>query len=199
MENMEVDPIYFVPEDDRTENAIYQAVVFMEDAIRYKSIHHKVDSQSLKLYRLYYNWIVRWGFSLVIFINLALAFVEVPSSLTISSDPRYRGVRPNPPCGATESVELICLFVFIADLIIKSYLVGRNQFLRSRWLWAYCLVLVISIVDWFVSMSFMCSKTIRVRRLLRPFFLLQSSSLMKKLLRAIKNTIPEVLRQVRTC
>ena len=40
----------------------------------------------------------------------------------------------------------------------QSHLVGRNQFVRSRWLWAYGVVLVISIVDWFVSISTICSE-----------------------------------------
>lgn len=50
---------------------------------------------------------------------LLLAFVERPSSLSLSSDPRRRSTHLNPPCGATESVELVCLVVFALDLAVK--------------------------------------------------------------------------------
>lgn len=50
---------------------------------------------------------------------LLLAFVERPSSLSLSSDPRLRSRHLNPPCGATESVELLCLIIFSLDLAIK--------------------------------------------------------------------------------
>lgn len=55
----------------------------------------------------------------MIAVVLLLAFVERPSSLSLSSDPRRRSTHLNPPCGATESVELVCLMVFCLDLAIK--------------------------------------------------------------------------------
>lgn len=56
---------------------------------------------------------------LTIAVVLLLAFVERPSSLSLSSDPRRRSTHLNPPCGATESVELVCLVVFCLDLAVK--------------------------------------------------------------------------------
>ncbi len=42
--------------------------------------------------------------SLTITIILALAFVETPSSLTVTSDVRYRLPAWDPPCGLTEAL-----------------------------------------------------------------------------------------------
>ncbi|EMP28144.1 Two pore calcium channel protein 2 [Chelonia mydas] len=258
---------------------INQAVVFIEDAIQYRSINHRVDSKSLWLYRWYYSKICQWVLSLTITLILALAFIETPSSLTITSDVRYRGTAWEPPCGLTESIELLCFLVFIADVsgkvtnrhphlinslgILKvpflfariqhhdasvdtlvnysaviglrevshnacsrlsghrfelycsavrrlgshscrilakrkqerrplSYLIGWEEFRKTKWLLAYILTLVVSIIDWTVSLSFSCTETVRIRRILRPFFLLQNSSMMKKTLKCINSTLPEM-------
>ncbi|MEQ2304224.1 hypothetical protein AMECASPLE_024781 [Ameca splendens] len=40
---------------------IQQAVVFIEDAIHYRSINHRVDTSSLHLYRWYYSRICQCG------------------------------------------------------------------------------------------------------------------------------------------
>ncbi|CAM4576831.1 two pore channel protein 2 isoform X1 [Caretta caretta] len=171
---------------------ISQAVVFIEDAIQYRSINHRVDSKSLWLYRWYYSKICQWVLSLTITLILALAFIETPSSLTITSDVRYRGTAWEPPCGLTESIELLCFLVFIADVSGKSYLIGWEEFRKTKWLLAYILTLVVSLIDWTVSLSFSCTETIRIRRILRPFFLLQNSSMMKKTLKCINSTLPEM-------
>ncbi|XP_024060825.1 two pore calcium channel protein 2 isoform X2 [Terrapene carolina triunguis] len=130
--------------------------------------------------------------SLTITLILALAFIETPSSLTVTSDVRYRGTAWEPPCGLTESIELFCFLVFIADVSVKSYLIGWEEFQKTKWLLAYILTLVVSLIDWTVSLSFFCTETVRIRRILRPFFLLQNSSMMKKTLKCINSTLPEM-------
>lgn len=57
--------------------------------------------------------------SLTIFLILFLAFIETPSSLTRTADVRYRSAPWQPPCGLTESIELLCLLVFVADVSVK--------------------------------------------------------------------------------
>ncbi|XP_069595858.1 two pore channel protein 2 isoform X1 [Ranitomeya imitator] len=171
---------------------VNQAVVFIEDAIQYRSIDHRVDQNSLQLYRWYYSDLCQWILNVTIFVNLALAFVETPSSLTLTSDVRYRKAAWEPPCGLTESVELITFLLFIADLSVKSYLIGWTEFTKNKWLLGYILALAISLADWTASLCFMCQEGVRIRRLLRPFFLLQNSSLMKKTLKCIKRTLPEM-------
>uniref|UniRef100_A0A8C3L019 Ion transport domain-containing protein n=1 Tax=Chrysolophus pictus TaxID=9089 RepID=A0A8C3L019_CHRPC len=172
---------------------INQAVVFIEDAIQYRSINHRVDSKSLWLYRWYYSRICQCRIlSLTITVILALAFIETPSSLTVTSDVRYRLPAWDPPCGLTESIELLCFLVFVIDVSVKSYLIGWEEFWKNKWLMAYILTLIISLTDWVVSLSFFCTETVRIRRILRPFFLLQNSSMMKKTLKSINSTLPEM-------
>lgn len=171
---------------------IQQAVVFIEDAIQYRSINHRVDASSLRLYRWYYSRICQWGLGLTIAAVLLLAFVERPSSLSISSDPHHRTPPWQPPCGFTESIEMVCLVIFCLDLAVKSYLIGWEEFRKNKWLIGYTAVISFSIIDWVLSVSMVCDEKLRVRRLLRPFFLLQNSSLMKKTLKCIKRTLPEI-------
>ncbi|XP_075181313.1 two pore channel protein 2 isoform X2 [Anomaloglossus baeobatrachus] len=181
------------PNGNEDENLyVNQALVFIEDAIQYRSIDHRVDLNSLQLYRWYYSDLCQWILNVTIFVNLALAFIEKPSSLTVTSDVRYRKDAWEPPCGLTESVELLTFLLFIADLSVKSYLIGWTEFLKNKWLLGYLLALGVSLADWTVSLCFMCREGVRIRRLLRPFFLLQNSSLMKKTLKCIKRTLPEM-------
>uniref|UniRef100_G3T0Z0 Ion transport domain-containing protein n=1 Tax=Loxodonta africana TaxID=9785 RepID=G3T0Z0_LOXAF len=174
------------------ELCIDQAVVFIEDAIKYRSINHRMDASAMWFYRWYYSNSCQRVLSFIIFLILSLAFVETPSSLTSSSDVRFRSAAWEPPCGLTESVELFCLLVFVADVFVKGYLFGWYQYRSSPWLLAYLLVLVVSLIDWIVSLSLVCWETVRIRRLLRPFFLLQNSSMMKKTLKCIRSTLPEM-------
>ncbi|XP_032345952.1 two pore calcium channel protein 2 isoform X1 [Camelus ferus] len=75
---------------------------------------------------------------------------------------------------------------------VKSYLVGWAQFRKNPWLLAYLVVLVVSLMDWIVSLSLVCHEPLRVRRPLRPFFLMQNSSMMKKTLKCIRRSLPEM-------
>lgn len=184
---------YLLNQED--ELYLSQAAVFIEDAFKYRSIHHKIDQKSLRLYHIYFSKSFQWSIGLVIFIILSLAFVEPPSSLSWSSDPRpgFRNQRILVPCGVTEGIEITCLIFFVLDLGLKTLLFGKKHFFQSKWLWGYLFVLCLSIVDWLVSINLGCDERYRIRRLFRPFFLLQSSSLMKKTVRAIGRTVPQIL------
>uniref|UniRef100_A0A8C6RA18 Two pore channel protein 2 n=1 Tax=Nannospalax galili TaxID=1026970 RepID=A0A8C6RA18_NANGA len=171
---------------------IDQAVIFTEDAVKYRSIYHRMDAGSLWLYHWYYSNTCQRMLGFTIFLILALAFIETPSSFTSTADVRYRSVPWQPPCGLTETVEAFCLLVFLVDLFMKGYLVGQAQLQKNMWLLTYLVVLVVSLVDWTVSLSLVCEESFRVRRLLRPFFLLQNSSMMKKTLKCIRWSLPEM-------
>uniref|UniRef100_A0A8C0QG98 Two pore segment channel 2 n=1 Tax=Canis lupus familiaris TaxID=9615 RepID=A0A8C0QG98_CANLF len=159
---------------------------------QYRSINHRMDARSMWLYRLYYSNTCQWILSFTIFLILFLAFIETPSSLTSTADVRYRSPPWDPPCGLTESIEGLCLLVFVADVSVKSYLVGWAQFQKNLWLLAYMVVLVVSLMDWIVSLGLVCQEPLRIRRLLRPFFLMQNSSMMKKTLKCIRSSLPEM-------
>uniref|UniRef100_A0A8B7TKU6 Two pore calcium channel protein 2-like n=1 Tax=Castor canadensis TaxID=51338 RepID=A0A8B7TKU6_CASCN len=98
---------------------INQAVVFIEDAIQYRSIYHRMDASAMRLYRWYYSKGCQRVLNFTIFLILALAFIETPSSFTRTADVRYRSLPWEPPCGLTEGVEALCLLVFLADVSVK--------------------------------------------------------------------------------
>uniref|UniRef100_A0A671Q9H2 Two pore calcium channel protein 2 n=1 Tax=Sinocyclocheilus anshuiensis TaxID=1608454 RepID=A0A671Q9H2_9TELE len=132
------------------------------------------------------------GLGFTIAVVLALAFIETPSSLTYTSDIRFKPKPWEPPCGLTEGIEVVCLCIFILDFTVKSYLIGWEEFRMNKWLIGYIVVITASVIDWMLSVSMACNENLRVRRLIRPFFLLQNSSLMKKTLKCIKKTLPEI-------
>ncbi|XP_041967288.1 two pore calcium channel protein 2-like isoform X2 [Alosa sapidissima] len=173
---------------------IRQAVVLIEDAINYRSIKHYMDSRSLKLYRWYYSRTWQWVLNVMIVFILGLAFIERPSSLSVTSDLRYKACPWETPCGLTETIEMLCFLTFTLDLTAKIYLIGWGEFWKCRWLIGYMVVIAFSFMDWTLSWTMLCKEhNIRCRRLLRPFFLLQNSSLMKKTLKSIKRTLPEIM------
>ncbi|XP_065670287.1 two pore channel protein 2 isoform X3 [Hydra vulgaris] len=180
-------------DETRFSRAHLQAVVFVEDAIEHRSIHHKVDPISLYRYRLYHSKHIQRLFRFTITLLLILPFFETPSSLTWSSDPRKRGNRYTFPCGITESIELICFIIMSISFISKFVIIGKRHAKSNYWLIAFGLVLIFSYVDWFVSLGHICNEKWRIRRLLRPFFLIQNSSLMKKTVNSIKRSIPHIL------
>ena len=185
---------------DADEFAVKQAKVFIDDAIQYRSIHHGIDPLALKLYKVYFSRPVRWGYSVLLAVIMLLAFVEYPSSLSITSDTRQHRdqKRLNPPCGVTEGIELVCFVFLIGDMFLQLRLLGWRRFFKRPWTLAYVFTVVFSVVDIFVSFGFCATYEqyegypYRIRRLLRPILFVQGSSVMKKMTNAIKKTLPEI-------
>ena len=187
-----------------SETSIIQSAVFIEDGIYHRSIHHKIDPTSLKIYRIYYSRPVRWLLGFVIFINLMLSFFEYPSSMSLSSDYRFRDITwhwPEPGCGVTEGIEIVCLLVFLIDCYAKFYLLGWQRFVTRPWFVLYAIMVVVSFVDIIVSLSFCEHResfpislgyTLRIRRFFRPLFFIISSSIMKKFAKAAVKTLPQI-------
>ncbi|XP_052809046.1 two pore channel protein 2-like isoform X1 [Mya arenaria] len=171
---------------------LLQAQVFIEDAAMYRAVDHKVDTRSLKLYRLYHSRPFSMFRTFVIVLLHLLAFFEFPSSLTWTSDIRTRGERVNLPCGLTEAIEFFCFMFFICDIVLKERVYGYHHLVKNRWIIAEMAVISVSLVDWSVSISLGCKDVVRVRRLLRPLFIIQNSSLMKKILNSLRKTVPQI-------
>lgn len=58
----------------------------------------------------------------------ALAFIETPSSLSQTADLRRNPKPIELPCGATETLELLCIIVFTVDFVAK--VCSFNRFMR---------------------------------------------------------------------
>jgi two pore calcium channel protein 2 len=187
----------FSREDD--EHSVKQAKVFIDDAIHYRSIMHSIDPLALKLYRIYFSKPIRWCYFVVIAILLSLAFFEFQTTLSYTSDSTAKDVvRYNVPCGVTEAIELVCFIIFVCDMILQWRLTGTKRFIRRPWSVVYVTTVLVSVVDLFVSFGFCLgggygSYPYRIRRLLRPLIFLQSSSVMKKMVNALKKTLPGIL------
>ncbi len=190
---------------DLSETIIFQSAVFIEDGVRYRSIHHRIDPKSLKLYRIYYSKYVRWCMGFAIFVNLILAFFEYPTSFTLSADSRFRDSTwhmPEPHCGITESIEILCLLVFLIDCSFKFYLLGWKRFFRKPWQVLYVLMILLSFIDVILSIAFCVFRkepypdkipySLRLRRFCRPMFFLLSSTIMKKFVKAVVLTLPQI-------
>ncbi|KAL5011055.1 hypothetical protein ScPMuIL_013360 [Solemya velum] len=178
---------------DIDETRILQAVVFLEDAAAYRSIYHKIDKKSIVLYRFYFSLPVRVFRYFVILLLHSLAFIEFPSSLSWSSDIRTRGETLKLPCGTTEGIEILCIFLLLTDVLVKGYLIGYQEFLKKNWMIVAIVIIVISLIDWLINIFISSPQHVRIRRMLRPFFLLHNSSLMKKTVNCLRRTVMEII------
>lgn len=188
------------------ETAILQSAVLIEDGIHHRSIHHKIDPTSLRIYRIYNSRCIQWLLGFTVFVSLILAFFEFPTSMSITSDFRFRDVAwhlPQAPCGVTEAIEIICLFVFLADISTRFHLLGWRRFVMQPCLIVYAIAIVVSFLDFIVSVSFCHMRdrrypeslgyTLRIRRFFRPLFFVMLSRVMRKMSKAIALTFPRIL------
>lgn len=79
--------------------------------------------------------------------------------LRLSSDPRFRGERPDPPCGVTESLELIFLICFVCDLVVKVTSNSSVIFSQYRLKYIMLKILYIHIVYLIYSLYYLIMLT----------------------------------------
>ncbi|TGZ74727.1 hypothetical protein CRM22_000791 [Opisthorchis felineus] len=170
-----------------------QAKTFLEDAVNHRSIFHKLDKRSLDFYNASYSPWFQWFYRMAICILFLLPLFEWPSSFTLNSDIRKNIVRPRLPCGVTEVVELVCLLVVLLESICLCCAFESSWVKRNPWLLGRFVVFSVYLVDLSVSLAFSCNEFHRIRRFLRPYFLISNSQLMKKLLKCLRRTLPKLL------
>ena len=137
------------------EEVYFTAAVLIEDAMLYRSIYHRLSYTALRIYKIYQSTLIQYLITLCIFVNLALAFFENPSSISVTSDYRSNdtSTRLEPPCGLTESIEIVTLLIFLVDYIVTVYQVGWRTALTKIWLHLYIFSIVFSFIDVTVSLG----------------------------------------------
>ncbi|KAF5400094.1 hypothetical protein PHET_06715 [Paragonimus heterotremus] len=182
-----------------------QARILIEDAekvggytvfcltLKHRSIFHKLDKWSLILYNTLHSFWFRRLFEVAICLLFLLPFFEWPSSLTVNSNIMLNPQRPQLPCGVTESIEFVCFFVILAESTLLSLAFGGSWVKTNPWLLGRFVLCAVYFVDFFVSLGLQCTEFYRIRRFLRPYFLISSSQMMKKLLNCVRRTLPKLL------
>ena len=159
--------------------ALERAAVLLEDGIAGRSIYHKMDLNSLFFYHVYYSVYYQIMFYVMIGLYLLLPLFETPSVYNVN----YRFVI---------LTEILCLLTFSFDLFLKIRIaVCKTAFLNDTvWHRIYVVVLLLSFSE--LLLSFIVTFPFSLRKILRPFFLAQNSSLMKKTLKNMISTVPEI-------
>ena len=182
----------------RYEQLLEQSALLIEDGITCRDVNHKMRSLGeIRLYRFYNSIVARWARWIPMTILMSLAFFETPNSLTWSPDPRSiaaSGGRAKLPVGLTEGIEIVTLLVIGTMALLETWLVGIKSLRRKPWIMFLLISVLISFIDVCIDLSRDEDDSfLRLRRLLRPFIFIQSSSMMKKLLKAVLRTVPEML------
>ncbi|CAF1535640.1 unnamed protein product [Adineta ricciae] len=100
-------------------NILLCATVFLEDAINYQSISHKVTRNYLSIYRWFASPLIKKLHQIILWMNLCLALFEPPSSFSITSDVRDQPNRITFPYYGLLAVEGVTLLWFLAYICTK--------------------------------------------------------------------------------
>ncbi|UJR31120.1 hypothetical protein I4U23_018628 [Adineta vaga] len=168
-------------------NILLCATVFLEDAINYQSITHKITRKYLLIYRWFSSPFIRKLHQIILLINLSLALVESPSSFSITSDIRYHPNRIVFPYYGLLIIEGFTLFWFLLYICTKVQCLGIKHIRKRFWILIFIISVVYSLCEWF-ALFIIFNRTyqgFRLRRILRPIFLIESSQLMKKAFKAV--------------
>lgn len=122
------------------------------------------------------TWVL-WG---IILLHLSLVEWEQPA-------PHRPG-----PSGDTLAVvmwlELCCLVCYTAHIAVSMWAFSFKGLIEKKWQGAFCVIVVLCIVDWFISYVFKVD-WFRFSRMLRPFLLIAKVKTSRRLLGTIVFTI----------
>ncbi|CAF1583402.1 unnamed protein product [Rotaria magnacalcarata] len=168
-------------------NTLLCATVFLEDAVNYQCITHKITEKYLLIHRWFSSPMIKKIHQIMLITNLCLAFFERPSSFSETSDVRDKPHRINFPFFILMIVEGVTLVWFSIYIFAKIMCVGIKQIQRRFWIIIFLIVVIYSSCEWFVMLVFLNQlyHGIRLRRIFRPVFMIESSPLMKKAFQAL--------------
>ncbi|CAF3460931.1 unnamed protein product [Rotaria socialis] len=171
------------------------ATVFLEDAVNYQSIVHKVSNLYLLVYRWFSCSLIQNLHRIALTINLCLAFFERPSSFSITSDVRDRPARIVFPYVLLMIIEGLTLIWFFVYICTKIACLGIKHARKRFWFIAFLIVTVYSLCEWFLMIAVIrySYDGIRLRRIFRPLFMVESSQLMKKALKAVQKDLVTII------
>ncbi|CAF4114160.1 unnamed protein product [Rotaria sp. Silwood2] len=173
-------------------NTLLCAIVFLEDAVNYQYIGHKVTRKYLLIYRWFSCPLIKKLNQIMLMINLCLAFFERPSSFSITSDVRDEPHRIIFPYIILMIIEGVTLLWFSCYIFVKIACLGIQHFRKRFWIIVFLIFISYSLCEWFVMLLFISHtyQGIRLRRIFRPIFMIESSQLMKKAFKALhKNAL----------
>ncbi|CAF1473352.1 unnamed protein product [Adineta steineri] len=164
-------------------------------AVNYQSIVHKVTKFYLLVYRWFSSSLIRNMHRIALTINLCLALFEWPSSFSITSDVRDKPDRIVFPYLLLMIIEGLTLIWFFVYICTKISCLGIKHARKRFWLIAFLIVTIYSLCEWFAMIAFISYtyQGIRVRRILRPLFMIESSQLMKKALKAVQKDLLTII------
>ncbi|CAF2912774.1 unnamed protein product [Rotaria sp. Silwood2] len=168
-------------------NTLLCAIVFLEDAVNYRSIVHKVTKNYLLVYRWFSSSIIQKLHHFALTINLCLALFERPSSFSITSDVSKNTDRIVFPYSLLMIIEGLTLIWFLAYICTKIACLGIKHARKRFWIIAFFIVTIYSLCEWFVMIA------VRLRRIFRPLFMIESSQLMKKALKAVQKDLLTII------
>ncbi|CAF0795036.1 unnamed protein product [Rotaria sordida] len=173
-------------------NTLLCATTFLEDAVNYQSIRHKITRKYLLIYRWFSCPMIKKLHQIMLIINLCLAFFERPSSFSITSDVRDKPDRIIFPYFILMTIEGLTLLWFSCYIFVKIACFGIKYIRQRFWIVIFFIVISYSLCEWFVMLLFLSQtyQGIRLRRMFRPIFMIESSQLMKKAFAALhKNAL----------
>ena len=170
-----------------------QAVILLEDGLAYREIHHVLHVRDLRWYRMYKRRILQNFFNAVISLLLLIIFVEKPSSFSYSSDPASKFSKPSIELSLNQGLgfELFFLIIIFIDFLLNIYFYRLHWGRKNVWIWTFSIIIIYSFVEAFVN--YVGRHEMMYRKILRPFFMVRRSTLVKQMLKSLVRSVGQML------
>ena len=175
------------------------AVVLLEDGLNFRSIHHNLSLRSLTYYRFYKKRYVQYFINLSILVLLLMVFIEMPTSWTLSSDPtveNHNKYKFEMKRESAELLEMMLLIFLTLDMVIEYYIQRAGSQRRKYWLMFHLLFATLSFAE-LIANELTPNYNLMYRKMLRPFFLVRRSTLIKKMIKCLVNSVQQLVTVLR--